>query len=102
LERAELRVDRGVVRDVVAEVGQRRGVERREPERVDAEPDEVVEALHDPAEVADTISVGVLERPGVDLVDDRLLPAGHGRRGYVRRAGPEPFPGPGPGERRSD
>ena len=37
-QRAEHRVDVRVVRHVVAEVGQRRRVDRREPQRVDAEP----------------------------------------------------------------
>ena len=36
-ERAEERVDVAVVGDVVAGVALRRGVERREPDRVDAE-----------------------------------------------------------------
>ena len=36
-ERAELRVDVRVVGDVVAVVGLRRGIERRQPERIDAE-----------------------------------------------------------------
>ena len=37
-ERAEQRVDVAVVGDVVAEVGHRRGVDRREPDGVDAQP----------------------------------------------------------------
>ena len=42
-ERAEARVDRRVVGDVVAEVLHRRAVDRRQPDGVDAEPHEVVE-----------------------------------------------------------
>ena len=38
LERAEERIDTGVVRHVVAEVLHRRGIDRREPQRVDAQP----------------------------------------------------------------
>src|SRR6266487_4582892 len=114
LERAELGVDRGVVRDVVAEVGERGGIDRREPEGVDAEPDQVVEPLDDPAQIADAVAVRVLERARVDLVDDRVLPPGHGRRGYAvayqatgsRAVSPDPVagpgPGPGPAEGRSD
>ena len=33
-----------------------------------------VEALRDPAQVADPVAVRVLERARVDLVDDRVLP----------------------------
>jgi hypothetical protein len=43
LDRAELGQHRGVVGDVVPAVAQRRGVERREPQAVDAEPVQVVE-----------------------------------------------------------
>ena len=74
IHRPEDGIDRGVVRDVVAEVGERRGVDRRKPERVNAEEDEVVEALRDPAQVADPVAVRVLERAWVNLVDDRVLP----------------------------
>jgi hypothetical protein len=41
----------------------------------------MVEPLRDPPEVADAVTVRILERPGVDLVDDRLLPPGHGSGG---------------------
>src|SRR5438552_1889431 len=37
------RVDRTVVTDVVAEVRLRRGIDRREPERVDAQPGQVIQ-----------------------------------------------------------
>ena len=73
-EGAEERVDVGVVGDVVAEVGHRGGEDGGEPDGVDAEPLEVVEALDDAGEVADAVAVGVLEGAGVDLVDDAALP----------------------------
>ena len=41
--RAEQRIDRRMVRDVVADVEPGRGVDRREPDRVDPERLEVVE-----------------------------------------------------------
>ena len=68
-ERAEARVDVAVVGDVVAEVGHRRAVERREPDRVDAEVGEVRKPRTDAGQVARPVAVGVLERAGVDLVD---------------------------------
>ena len=77
-QRAEQRVDVLVVADVVAVVGLRRGVDRREPQDVDAEVGQVVQPLQDAAEVADAVAVGVLERAGIDLVDDG---AGPPRRG---------------------
>ena len=82
VERAEDRVDVAVVGDVVAEVRHRRGVERRQPDRLDAERRQVVEVAGDPRQVADAVAVGVGERAGVDLVDDPALPpaqaAAHG------------------------
>ena len=52
-------IDVRVVAHVVAEVGHRRGVDRREPDRVDAEPCDVGEPREDPVEVADAVAVGV-------------------------------------------
>ena len=76
LERAEQRVDALVVADVVAVVGLRRGVDRREPQDVDAEVAQVVQPLQDAAQVADAVAVGVLERARIDLVDDGAGPPG--------------------------
>ena len=56
-EGAEDRVDVAVVGHVVAEVGHRRAEERREPDGVDAEPRQVVEARRDAVEVADAVAV---------------------------------------------
>ena len=73
-ERAEGRIDRAVVRDVVAGVGQRRRVPGVEPERVDAEPGQVRQARADTGQVAGAVAVGVGEAAYVDLVDDRVAP----------------------------
>ena len=78
------RVDVEVVGDVVAEVGHRRAVERRQPDRLGAELREVVEARGDAAQVADAVAVGVGEGARVDLVDRPALPprrpVGHAQR----------------------
>lgn len=62
-----------VVGDVVTAVAQRRRVERQEPDAVDAEPLEVVEALGEADEVADAVAVAVGEAADVDLVEHRPL-----------------------------
>ena len=67
-------IDVGVVGDVVAEVGHRRGVEGRDPDRVDAEPGEVVEPAGDAGEVAGAVAGRIGEAARVDLVDDAGLP----------------------------
>jgi hypothetical protein len=74
--RAEQRVDADVVRDVVAEVGHRRGIDRADPDRIDAEPGQIVDPLDDSLEIAHPVAVAVLERARINLVDDGLLPPG--------------------------
>jgi hypothetical protein len=73
-KRAEKRIHPGVVRHVVAEVLHRRRIDRREPQRVDAELLQVVQARQDPAQVADAVAVRVHERAWIHLVDDAALP----------------------------
>jgi hypothetical protein len=74
VEGAEQGIDVAVVGDVVAEVGHGRAVERRQPDGVDAEVDQVAQPSPDAGEVADPVAVGVGERAGVDLVDHGVLP----------------------------
>ena len=71
---AEHRVDVVVVGDVVAVVRLRGGVDRREPQDVDAEGLQVVELGTNALEVAEAVAVGVFEGARVDLVDDGALP----------------------------
>jgi hypothetical protein len=73
-QRAEARIDVAVVGDVVAEVGHRRRIERAQPDRIDAEPHQVVEPPADAGQVADAVAVAVLERAGIDLVDHTVPP----------------------------
>ena len=84
-KRAEDRIDAGVVGDVIAEIGHGRGIERRDPDGVDAQPLQVVGTLGDPREIADAVAVAVLERARVDLVDDGRLPPRPLLRRHLRR-----------------
>jgi hypothetical protein len=86
VERPEGRVDVLVVAHVVAGVVLRRGIDRREPEHVDAEPGQVVEPPRDAGQVADPIAVRVGEAARIDLVDDRALPPGLAGAGHHGRA----------------
>ena len=84
-ERAEPRVDVAVVAHVVAAVGQRRRVEGREPERVDAEFCQIGQPGRQPVQVTDAVAVAVGEAARVDLVHHRVRPPGvvvseHGRQ----------------------
>src|SRR5712691_8150378 len=93
-ERSELGVDRAVVRDVVAPVTIRRREGRVEPDSVDAEPFEVVEALSDSGEISDAVVVRVGKRARVDLAEDTAapprLPGGRHDQRYPGIRGPCP------------
>ena len=71
--RAVGRVDALVVGDVVAVVAQRRGIERQQPQRRDAEVLQIVELAPQALEIADAVIVGIEERLDVQLIDDRVL-----------------------------
>ena len=72
-ERAVARVDVVVVADVVAVVAARRRLERHQPQAVTPRPAQVVEAAHQPLEVADAVAVGVHEGADGQAVDDGVL-----------------------------
>src|ERR1043165_1114409 len=74
LKRPEQGIDAGIVRDIVAEVRHRRDEDGRNPDRIDTEFREIGKALHDAAQIADTVAVAVLKRTRIDLVDDPGLP----------------------------
>ncbi len=71
---AEEGIHLAVVRDIVAEIHHGRRKEGRDPERVHPQPAQVIEAGGDPAQIAHPVIVTVLERAGVDLVNDPALP----------------------------
>jgi len=73
-EGAEHRVDHAMIGDVVAEVDHRRGVERRQPDRIHSEVDQVVQPAGDPGQVPDPVAAGVGEAPRIDLIDHRRPP----------------------------
>jgi hypothetical protein len=85
-QRSVVGVDLGVVRDVVAVVAQRRGVEGQQPERVDAEVLQVVELRRQAAQVADPVAVAVVEGGDAELVEDRVL-VPVARRAHAPRRG---------------
>src|SRR5215813_3171460 len=66
-------VDVAIVTDVVATIGHRRPIDWSDPDGVYAQPDEVVQAAANAFQVTDAIPVGILERAGIELVDDAAL-----------------------------
>ena len=63
-----------VVGDVVAPVGVGRRHDRAQPQRVDAQPGQVVEPAEQASQVSDAVVVAVGERAHVDLVEHRPPP----------------------------
>src|SRR4051794_15840264 len=70
----EDRLDAAVIGDVVAEVLHWRGKNGREPDRIDFQPLEVIEALADAVQVANAVAIRVLEGAWIDLIDDPAFP----------------------------
>src|SRR5262249_16023305 len=73
-KRAEERIDVEIVGDVVAEIGHRRGIDRRDPDGVDPEPVEIIDAIEGAVQVADAVTIAVLKGARIDLIDDGLPP----------------------------
>ena len=63
-----------IVGDVVAKVGHGRRVNRRDPDGTNAEPLEIVEPLDYALQVTDAITIAVLERSRIYLVNNAFLP----------------------------
>ena len=78
VQRAEAGVDVAVVGDVVPAVVHGGGVERAEPDRVDAQVGQVGESVDDSDEVAFAVAIRVREASRIDLIDDGALPPTHG------------------------
>ena len=73
-ERAEERLDIGVVRHVVAHVGHGRGKDRREPDRIGPELRDMPEPAGDAGQIAHPVAGAVLKRAGIDLIDHAAAP----------------------------
>ncbi len=76
-ERAEQRIDPDIVGNVVAEIHHRRGKDRRQPQRLNAELAQIRQPLDDTTEVADAVAIGILKRTRIDLIEDAGLPPGN-------------------------
>ena len=74
LQRAESGVDIAIVGDVVAEVAHGRGEYRRQPDGVNAQIGNIVEATGDTHQIANAIAVLILKGARVDLIDYRATP----------------------------
>ena len=73
-ERTEQRIHVSVVRHVVSTVCLWRGVERGQPDGIDAEHRKVIEPLANPGEIANAVAIAVGKTADVDLVDHGVTP----------------------------
>ena len=73
-QRAEDRMHVDVIGHVVAEIRHRRGEGRRQPDRVHAQPRQIVEPVSDAAQIADAVGVAVHKAARINLIDDAALP----------------------------
>jgi hypothetical protein len=71
--RAEVGIDRAVVRNIVAVVAARRGIERQQPKRGDAEILQVVEFFGQPCEMSATTSIARPSREAAEQQGGILL-----------------------------
>jgi hypothetical protein len=76
IDGAELRQHLIEVADVITAVAQRRIVKRWQPNAVDAQPLQVVDPFGKPAQITESVSVGVVERPDQHFVENRVLEPG--------------------------
>ena len=87
-ERSVLRIDGVVIGDVVSEIHLRRGIERRDPDGVDAQVFQIIEMTRYAIEIADSVAIAVSETAGIDFVDNCFLPP-FGASGEMRTDGAE-------------
>src|SRR5579864_310170 len=73
---SEERVGIGVIANIVAKIGHRRRIDRGEPERVNAEPLQVVQFAGDPRQVSYPIAIAIEKTAWVDLINHARLPPG--------------------------
>src|SRR5262245_56288467 len=73
-QRAKNRIDIGIIAYIVTEVGHGRRIDRRDPDRVYAEPLEIIELLPNATQITDAVTVTVHERTRVNLINNTALP----------------------------
>src|SRR3546814_2807304 len=62
------------------------GINRGNPDRIDAESDQIIQPLLNAFQIADAIPVHILKGTGIDLIDDPAFPPGnrHANKAFGR------------------
>src|SRR5256885_15359605 len=77
---SEERMDIGVIANIIAKIGHRRRIDGREPDRVNAEPAQIVQFAGDSREIPYPIAIAIEKTPRVDLINHTRLPPGERMR----------------------
>ncbi len=73
-KRAEARIDAAVIAHVITEILHRRRKERRDPHAVHTQLRHMGEFRRDATQVADAVTVRIIEAARINLIDDRAAP----------------------------
>ncbi len=76
LHGSEERMDIGVIANVIAKIGHRRRVDRREPDRVNAEPAYIVQLPLHTRKISYSVPIAIEKTAWVDLINHARLPPG--------------------------
>ena len=77
IHRAEMRIDGQIIGDIIAVVLLRRDEKGRQPKVVHPHIRQIIQRIDHAAQIPDTVAVGVLERLGVNLINDLILEVCH-------------------------
>ena len=72
-KRTECRIDGVIIRNVIAVVAARRRLEWHQPDRRYAKPMQIIQAAHEPLEVADPVASGVQVGGDRQAINDGIL-----------------------------
>ena len=71
---AELLMNVIIIADVISIVILGRLVHRGQPDHIDAKLPEIIQSADDTRNISDTVPVGVLKAPGINLIHNRMFP----------------------------
>src|SRR5258707_13929654 len=74
LHRSENWINPAIVRNVVSEIRHGRRVDRRKPDRVDAQLHQVIKALQNSVQITNAVAITILKRTRVDFINNAILP----------------------------
>jgi hypothetical protein len=72
-QRSQLRINTVVVSNVIAIVSMRRWVKRHQPDAIDAQTSNVIEAIDQPDKVSNSVSVSIHVHFDIEAVDDGIF-----------------------------